>query len=78
MPAGAALVERTHELEVLAGLVADSGCVALIEGPAGIGKTRLLTEVRDRAVAAGARTLTARGASWRSPNHHPNLWDWNP
>ena len=40
------------------------GRVALIEGPAGIGKTRLLTEPRDRrAEAAGARVLSTRAGS---------------
>ena len=34
--------------------------VVLIEGPAGIGKTRLLREVRTR--ASGARVLAARGS----------------
>ena len=46
-----------RELAALERLVADAaegrGRVALIEGPAGIGKTRLLAEVRD-ARGAGA------------------------
>src|SRR5262245_3681035 len=35
--------------------------VALVQGPAGIGKTRLLVETRERAGAEGFRVLTARG-----------------
>ena len=42
--------------------MAGQGRLALIEGPAGIGKTRLLQEVRRLAAAEGARVLTARGS----------------
>src|SRR4051812_21489246 len=57
------LLERARELDALDRLVAEAvdgrGAVALIEGPAGIGKTRLLAEARER--AAGRMTvLTAR------------------
>src|SRR3954471_5205067 len=57
------LLERTGELDALDRLVAEAidgrGAVALIEGPAGIGKSRLLAEARER--AAGRMTvLTAR------------------
>src|SRR5688500_12609663 len=57
------LLERAAELDALDRLVADAvegrGRVALIEGPAGIGKTRLLAEARAR--AAGRMTvLSAR------------------
>ena len=38
-----------------------SGCV-LVEGPAGIGKTRLLVEATRLATAGGARVLSARGS----------------
>jgi DNA-binding CsgD family transcriptional regulator len=63
-PAG--LLERDRELAVIAGAVAAAsqgrpGLIA-IEGPGGIGKTRLLLTARDRAVAAGMRTLAARGS----------------
>src|SRR4051812_43203029 len=37
------------------------GSALLIEGPAGIGKTRLLATARVRAEAAGMRVLAARG-----------------
>src|SRR5215207_5192654 len=59
------LLERDAELVELDGLLADArgarGRLALIEGPAGIGKTRLLQEVRERASASGLAVLTARG-----------------
>ncbi len=56
------LLERDRELAALGRLIADAeegrGRVALIEGPAGIGKSRLLAEARAR---AGRMTvLTAR------------------
>ncbi|HEX8103956.1 MAG TPA: AAA family ATPase, partial [Solirubrobacteraceae bacterium] len=62
-PALPGLVERERELAELAALLAEAragqGRVALIEGPAGVGKTRLLAEARRRAgpdaVALGAR-----------------------
>ncbi|WP_053225721.1 ATP-binding protein [Solirubrobacter soli] len=56
------LLERDDELSVLRTLVAAAAKGAsgllVIEGPAGIGKTRLLAEVRRE---AGVRVLTARG-----------------
>ncbi|MBE2317144.1 AAA family ATPase [Solirubrobacter sp. CPCC 204708] len=61
-PAG--LVEREGELaaigDALGRLAAGLGGVLAIEGPAGIGKTRLLTATRERALAAGATVLDAR------------------
>jgi DNA-binding CsgD family transcriptional regulator len=60
------LLERAPELDVLDGLTerVRSGhpAVALIEGPAGIGKSRLLLATRERARATGFRALTARGS----------------
>jgi DNA-binding CsgD family transcriptional regulator len=67
-PRGAehALLEREGELDVLEGLVrgalAGDPVLALVEGPAGIGKTRLLEEACERAAAAGFRVLTAGGS----------------
>jgi DNA-binding NarL/FixJ family response regulator len=63
---GEGLLERDRELGVLEGLVlgARSGeaVVALIEGPAGIGKSRLLGSAREVAGVAGFRVLSARGS----------------
>jgi DNA-binding CsgD family transcriptional regulator len=60
------LLERERQLGVLQELVrqADDGhaVLALVEGPAGIGKTRLLAAAREMASAAGFRVLTARGS----------------
>jgi DNA-binding CsgD family transcriptional regulator len=60
-----ALLEREAELVKLEGLLADAregrGRVSLIEGEAGIGKTRLLDEARERALAHGMTVLAARG-----------------
>ena len=57
------LLERDRELAALERLIegarADGGRVVLIEGPAGIGKTRLLAVARERA-ARGMTVLTAR------------------
>jgi len=60
------LVEREDDLgalaELLDGLVDGRSRAALIEGPAGIGKSRLLGALRDGAAARGVRTLAARGS----------------
>jgi DNA-binding SARP family transcriptional activator/DNA-binding CsgD family transcriptional regulator len=65
-PAPDGLVDREREMAELGRLVADAtagaGRVALMEGPAGIGKTRLLGEVRRLASAVGVQTLMARGS----------------
>lgn len=60
------LVDREHEMAVLRGKLDDlaegrSGCV-LVEGPAGIGKTRLLDELRRIAVGAGVWVRSARSS----------------
>jgi ATP/maltotriose-dependent transcriptional regulator MalT len=59
------LLEREGELAELDAAIDRTcnatGSVVLIEGPAGIGKTRLLDETRARARAVGVEVLTARG-----------------
>lgn len=60
------LVDRDREVAVLHraldGLAAGEPGLVLIEGPAGIGKTRLLSEVRRLAAQRGYRVLAARGS----------------
>lgn len=57
------LLDRDHELRELDRLVratvAGDAAVCAIEGPAGIGKTRLLAAVRERAAEQGMRVLAA-------------------
>jgi DNA-binding CsgD family transcriptional regulator len=59
-----ALVEREDELARIGELAREvhggSGCLLVVEGPAGIGKTRLLAAARAR-VAPGMLALSARG-----------------
>ena len=59
------LLERDAELAALDALIASAGegqsGLAIVEGRAGIGKSRLLLAARERAAAAGARVLSARG-----------------
>jgi DNA-binding CsgD family transcriptional regulator len=60
----AALLERERELELahaaLRAVAQRAGCVLIIEGAAGIGKSRLLESARARAAQLGFRVLTAR------------------
>jgi DNA-binding CsgD family transcriptional regulator len=60
------LLERDRELELLDRLVQDASSgdavLALLEGPAGIGKSSLLAKAREKAAAAGFRVLAARGS----------------
>ena len=60
------LLERERELAALAGAIAHarqgSGRVVVVEGPAGIGKSQLLTVAGARARAEGVRVLRTRGA----------------
>src|SRR5262245_60950653 len=61
----APLLEREEDLAALRALVdaaaSGNGGFALIEGSAGIGKTRLLAETRALGTEAGMRVLSARG-----------------
>ena len=60
------LLERERELAELERLVTDAKAgearLALIEGPAGIGKTQLMGELRRLGAADGMRVLSARGS----------------
>ena len=65
-PAPADLVEREADLHAIGAalgrLAAGRGGVLSFEGPAGIGKTRLLGVLRERALASGAAVLDARAS----------------
>ena len=64
-PCLADLLERDAELAALDALIAAApagGRLLAIEGPAGIGKTRLLAEARIAVRAAGMQVLAARGS----------------
>lgn len=60
------LLERERELSAFDGLLrmgdGERQALALIEGPAGIGKSRLIAELRERARTAGVRVLAAHGS----------------
>src|SRR4051812_14222209 len=60
------LLEREDELELLSRLIGEAraarGRMILVEGPPGIGKTRLLEASRDGAHEQGLRVLTARAS----------------
>ncbi len=64
-------MEREPELAVIEALLASAcagmGSVLLIEGPAGIGKTRLLATARERAAQSEMRVLDARGRPFTIP-----------
>ncbi|MFL5845883.1 MAG: ATP-binding protein [Solirubrobacteraceae bacterium] len=64
------LEEREVEVAILDRLLADAvagrGALAYVEGPPGIGKTRLMGMLRDRATAAGATVLAARAGEGES------------
>ncbi|HEY6494709.1 MAG TPA: ATP-binding protein [Trebonia sp.] len=59
------LFERETELAAISGALnaarSGSGSLVLIEGPAGIGKSRLLAEARAMAGELGLAVLSARG-----------------
>src|SRR3954451_15500186 len=59
------LIEREDELaligEALAEVASGTGAIVVVEGAAGIGKTRLLRAARTRAAERGFRVLRASG-----------------
>ena len=61
------LLEREGELASLGAALSRArsarGCTVLVQGPAGIGKTRLLDETRDRAREIGLDVCSARGGA---------------
>jgi AAA ATPase domain len=65
---GGALLERDSELlaidRAFARLGSGTGTVAVVEGPAGIGKSELLAAVRTGAHARGCGVLSARGSEF--------------
>jgi tetratricopeptide (TPR) repeat protein len=71
------LVGRSWPREVLAGAVgsacAGTGGLVLVTGEAGIGKSRLLSELDRIATAAGARLV--RGTCWEGDGA-PAFWPW--
>ncbi|MEO6496453.1 MAG: AAA family ATPase [Solirubrobacteraceae bacterium] len=74
---GRIFVGRKHELEeleaALADAVAGNGSLVLIGGEPGIGKTRLVSSLAERASAAGATVLW--GPSWEGGGAPP-YWPW--
>jgi chromosomal replication initiation ATPase DnaA len=60
------LLERERELTELGEMVAEAragqGCLAVIEAPAGLGKTRLLQAARAAGEQSGMRVLAAARA----------------
>ena len=72
--ANTALVGRLPELELLEEqlrqAVAGQGGTVLVAGDAGIGKTRLVTELGARARAAGAQRWWGDASTWSAPRSH--------
>lgn len=65
VPAGGPLLERSAELarieSALSGACDGTGSFVVVEGPAGIGKTELLSAARSLATDGGMRVLRSRG-----------------
>ncbi|MPZ28218.1 MAG: AAA family ATPase [Micromonosporaceae bacterium] len=68
-PGGSAsvLVGRSHELAALTWVLARPPAVAVVEGEAGIGKTRLVTELQAGPAAAGRRFVVGGCCRIRDP-----------
>ena len=77
LPAAGELVGRDDQLavldRVLAGAQGGRGCVVLVAGEPGIGKTRLAEEVARRAAAAGMQVAWGR---CHEGDGAPALWPW--
>ena len=77
---GTPIVERDSEIASLGRLMAritgGRGGLCAIEGPAGIGKTRLLTHARQRATNAGWRVIDTRCTPMTPTISHVLLRDW--
>src|SRR6266581_2196928 len=65
------ILERERELERVEALIqrarSGHGCLAYVEGPAGLGKTALLADARAKAEAAGMAVAEARGSELERP-----------
>jgi len=61
------LVGRGEHLDRLAPVVSSPPAVAVVEGKAGVGKTRLVGELLARPELAGARALTGRSRQIQEP-----------
>jgi AAA ATPase-like protein len=63
-----ALLERDGDLDRieqrLREVIAGGGSLLVLEGPAGIGKTRLILAAVERGRELGLATLSARGSDW--------------
>src|SRR5947209_1496195 len=65
------ILERERELERVEALIqrarSGHGCLAYVEGPAGLGKAALLADARAKAEAAGMAVAEARGSDLERP-----------
>jgi hypothetical protein len=71
------LLDRAAEVAAIAAAIesacAGSGSALLVEGVAGIGKTRLLTHACEQAAQAGMTVLAARAAEFEDGY----AWEWS-
>ncbi len=64
--------ERARLTELLEAAQANRGAIAVLEGPIGMGKSRLLDELRSRAVLSGVAVVATHGIPERRRPHQ--LW----